>query len=420
MKTKNLLPLILLLASSLLLSSCNAAATQAANDPTAVPIVEDFATIAEGRLVPKESVELSFVTAGQVAEILVAEGDDVAAGDVIARLGDREPLEATLAAAELELLSSNLELTAANLELLQAQKDYDDLYENWPDMATQAQQTLTDARQEVHDTGRDLNYKTSSADQWDIDTAWSQVVLAEDALENAKEDFEPYERKPEDNLARANFQARVAQAQQEYEAAVRNYNAIKDGTNDFDLSQAEASYNIAQARLELAEKDYNELIEGPNSDDVALAEARIEAAEARIAAAEGRVASAEANITSAQAALDNLEVTATFAGVIVELDLLVGEQVSPGVSVATLVDFSEWYVETDNLTEIEVVAVSEGQTVTIVPDALPELELNGHVEEIDDLFEEKRGDITYTARILVDEIDPRLRWGMTVVVTFEE
>jgi hypothetical protein len=64
--------------------------------------------------------------------------------------------------------------------------------------------------------------------------------------------------------------------------------------------------------------------------------------------------------------------------------------------------------------------VEEGQNVTIVPDALPGIELTGSVERIDDIFEEKRGDITYTTRILLDEVDPRLRWGMTVVVTFEE
>jgi len=48
------------------------------------------------------------------------------------------------------------------------------------------------------------------------------------------------------------------------------------------------------------------------------------------------------------------------------------------------------------------------------------IEMTGTVEKIDNIFEEKRGDITYTARILIDEIDPRIRWGMTVVVTFKE
>jgi hypothetical protein len=66
-----------------------------------------------------------------------------------------------------------------------------------------------------------------------------------------------------------------------------------------------------------------------------------------------------------------------------------------------------------------VVEVQLGQKVTVVPDALPDLELAGTVEEISDTFQEKQGDVTYTVRIRLDEVDPRLRWGMTVVVTFE-
>jgi hypothetical protein len=84
----------------------------------------------------------------------------------------------------------------------------------------------------------------------------------------------------------------------------------------------------------------------------------------------------------------------------------------------TIADFSELYAETDDLTEIEVVDVSLGQQVTVVPDALPDLELNGEVTKISKISEEKRGDITYTVRVKLADIDPKLRWGMTVVITF--
>ena len=118
--------------------------------------------------------------------------------------------------------------------------------------------------------------------------------------------------------------------------------------------------------------------------------------------------------------LEDMDLTAPFDGTIVTLDMISGEQVTPGVPVAVLADFSQWFVETDNLTEIEVVDVTENQAVTFIPDALPDVVLSGNVDRIDDIFEEKRGDITYTTRIRVDEIDSRLRWGMTVVVTFED
>jgi multidrug resistance efflux pump len=85
-----------------------------------------------------------------------------------------------------------------------------------------------------------------------------------------------------------------------------------------------------------------------------------------------------------------------------------------------IADLSRLYVETDDLTEIEVVDIKVGQKVTVVADALPGVEMTGTVESISQVYEEKRGDVTYTVRILLDNPDPRLRWGMTVVVTFEE
>jgi hypothetical protein len=58
--------------------------------------------------------------------------------------------------------------------------------------------------------------------------------------------------------------------------------------------------------------------------------------------------------------------------------------------------------------------------VLVTADALPDLELSGTVESIGEVFEEKRGDITYTVRVALDERDERLRWGMTTVVAFEK
>jgi multidrug efflux pump subunit AcrA (membrane-fusion protein) len=437
MKT-NIFRLILLIAlGCLLISACSNGANVGAqeNEPTEVPVVKaDTHVVVEGRLVPKESVQLSFVTGGKVAEVLVKEGDQVKAGEVLARLGEREQLEANIANAELERLSAeieatsvDLELTSARLELLEAQRARQAIDENWPDTAIQAEQELTDARQAAHDAERDLGYKTGTADQLDIDVAWSQVVLTEKDLEEAKEKFEPYANKPEDNLSRATYQSKLAQAQKAYDRAVTHYNALKDPSGEFEISQAEAHNSVAQARLAQAEKDYAELIEGPDPDDIQVAEARIanaesqiEAAQARANIVQGRIDAAQANLKAAQAALEELDLVAPFDGTVVDLNLILGEQVTPGNTVATLVDFSQWYIETDNLTEIEVVDVAVGQLATIIPDALLDVSLTGKVATIDDFFVEKRGDVTYTARILMDEIDPRMRWGMTVVVTFEE
>ena len=398
---------VMFLLAGILLAACGGIGGPAADaNATEVPIVKaNVEVVAEGRLVPRESVDLSFVTGGQVAEVLVEEGDVVKAGDILARLSSREQLESSIASAQLELL-------AAQQEALDAQQARQALDENLPQTQTQALEATTNARDALHDAERRLNSLDSPADQIDIDSATATVVLAKDTLDKAREAFEPYANKPEDNLVRAVFMNKLAEAQRAYDDAVRRLNRLEGLIgSDFDISQAQAEVEIAQARLEQAQKDFETLQAGPDPEDVALAESRIKTAE-------GRIQSAEAALAAAQSALADLDLVATIDGTVVNLDLIPGEQVTAGTPVVQLADFSQWYVETDNLTEIDVVNVSKDQAVSIVPDALPEVELSGKVESIGDVYEEKRGDVTYTARILVNEVDPRLRWGMTVVNTF--
>lgn len=366
-------------------------------EPTEAAVLEpvtplDSGITAEGRLVPKESVELAFTTSGQIAEVLVAEGDQVKKGDILARLGGRKQLEAAIAGAEFELFSAE-----------QARQALDD------NLGTSQNQTLLElnnARQAIHDAERKAKSLGGTADQNDIDIANTQVIFAKNALDKAKDAFEPYSNLPEENLIRARLQVDLANKQKEYDAAVRNYNRLTGSASNFDLDQANTNLEIAQARLQLAQERYELLQKGPDPDDVASVEARITAAQAQLEAA--------------KAELEKLDLVATLDGKVVSSDLTPGKTASAGQPLIELADFSEWDVETENLTEIEVVDVSLGQKVSVIPDALPDVELSGEVISISDTFEEKRGDVTYTIRIKLNQIDPRLRWGMTVVTDFEK
>jgi multidrug resistance efflux pump len=396
MKAHSFPTVILVALAGLLLAACSAISPPAAAEatPTAVPVVAaDINVVAEGRLAPRENVDLSFFNTGQVAEILAEEGDQVKAGQVVARLGDREQIEAAIANAELELENAKLALKA--------------LSDNLPEEQTANLQALKEAREAVRDAERKLNGFDVPSEPLDIEVARANVALAKKALDQAEDKYKPYKNKSETNLRRASLLNQLSDAQERYDQAVRQLNRLTGViTPEFDLEQAQTELRIAQGQLELAQEKNDLLADGPDPDEVAATQARIKAAEAALA--------------SAQANLKNLELLATIDGTLVNQDLIIGGQVSAGQPVMTLADFSQMYVETDDLTELEVVDVSVGQGVLIVPDALPDLEIRGQVESINQIYEEKRGDITYTARILLDEVDPRLRWGMTVEVTFIE
>jgi HlyD family secretion protein len=83
-----------------------------------------------------------------------------------------------------------------------------------------------------------------------------------------------------------------------------------------------------------------------------------------------------------------------------------------------LVDFSAWVLETDDLTELEVVKVALGQSVSITLDALPDQIITGKVIAINPRYEDRRGDVTYTVTIALDNPAEAARWGMTGQVVF--
>lgn len=384
---------LILLLGVVIVTGCSGLGGNSETDtaPTAVPVVapSDIIT-SEGRVVPAEDLWLSFEQPGKIEEVLVSEGETVQAGQVLVRLGDRAQMEAAVSTAQLEMLS--------------AQQALDTLYEKAALAEAAARQAVSDA-----DKARDLAQQLvdnmeGDADPVDVDAARATVVLARKALEDAREDFEPYEKKPEDNLTRARLQAALAAAQKNYDNAVTRLNNITGTSNEYDMAVARSNLALAEARLADAQQEYTKVQQGPDPDDLALAQSRLDNAEKQVAAAES--------------ALDRSELIAPIDGTVVSLAGKVGESAVTLQPFLHMADFSTWYVETTDLNEIDVVQIDRSQPVLVVPDALPDLELRGEIERISEDFTEIAGDVVYTVRIRLLDSDPELRWGMTTAVEF--
>lgn len=306
---------VIISALSLLLSACGSNPEETA---TAEVNVQPLGVIAEGRLAPVNSLYQSFLIGGQVAEVLVADGESVSAGQVLARLVSTPETAVALVRAEQEVLAAN--------QAIEALRDY-----------------------------ADTSLAQSKVDH----------VNAETALEEAQTNFDTDD--SEENRAL--------------------------------LDAATAAYEMAVNVLSTLEGN-----DGIDPDLMEAAQVRLEAA--------------NVGLLSAQTMMEAYELKATLDGVVVDLTLQAGELVSAGAPVMLIADTTEWVIKTDNLTEIDVTGVSVGQKVEVVLDALPELTLSGEVSHINALYEEKRGDITYTVTILLTETDPSMRWGMTAAVSF--
>ena len=438
--SKTIIRILLIVGSVLVLAACSSVTPT--ESPQQEVALADFTPVvsATGEVVPEQTAELSVKTGGVVADVLVREGDAVEAGQVLVRLEGTEQLQAAVSAAKFELANAQYALDSLykDTDLLAAQalqtkdkaeKDLEDL--NNPELQQAlALQAIADAKKAVEDTDRRYRTVISAADKADIDAQKSQVVLAKDALDKAKEDFEPYEDKPEDNLVRANFQAKLAAAQQVYDAAVRKLNALEGTGSEADIAVAQANLATAQARVDEAQREWERVKEGPNQADVALLEAQIDSANRDyqiykdgpdpddVAVAEARLENAKAQLAAAESALSDLELAAPFAGVVSELNINPSEWVSPGQPVLLLADLHHLQIETTDLGEIDVAQIQVGDVASITFDALPDIVVSGVIQSIAPKAAAGSG-VNYTVVLEMDEIPAALRWGMTAFVDIE-
>jgi HlyD family secretion protein len=383
--------LVILLCGLHLASACSGLGGQATPTP-AVESDEEFESVisATGVLVPADWVTLSLSTSGIIEEVLVKENDAVALGDVLVRLEGQESLEAAI--------------SAANFELQSAQQSLDSLFDDPELRAASASQAIADAQQAVKDCKqRVVNLQTSS-DPDDIDQARANLVLARDKLDKALEDFDPYDRKPEDNLMRAALLSKVAQARKEYEAAQRLVNNLLGDANELDMAEAQADLALAEAQLVTAQRDYEILKEGPDPDTVTLAERR--------------VANADIQLEAAQAALEDLSLLAPFDGIVSELNVRQSEWLIPGQPVLTLADLDHLQVETTDLNEIDVARIKEGDPVLVTFDALPGVEIPGEIVRIASKASPGAG-VNYKVTVELAELPEALKWGMTAFVDIQ-
>ncbi|HBG74032.1 MAG: hypothetical protein A2X25_08460 [Chloroflexi bacterium GWB2_49_20] len=381
---KRLSILIVILVANIALAACGAG-TETATSSTTTPMPQIF--VAEGHLVPQSNLTLAILVRGKVAEILVSKGEEVKAGQVLVSLADREQAQASLEGAKLEQLVAN--------------QAYDQLLRTTNLAHAQAWQAYINAQQ----------FRAASERAWEkldlttikdaISASQADVNARKVDLEDAQKEFNKYKDLEENNTTRKDAEDKLTIARNNYNEALRK---LDEATNKRDVLRA--ALDTALAVEAEAKRSYENTQSGADPDALALLEARLGATDALVAAS--------------QSLLDSYELKAPMDGSIAEINLTVGQQTGPETWAVILADFSQWYVDTSDLSELDVVKVEVGQQVEVTADALPGQTMTGIVEEISNTPKNQAGDILYTIHIRLQEVDARLRWGMTVEVTFPE
>jgi HlyD family secretion protein len=369
---------------------------------------------ANGRVEPHERQGLAFEMPGRVVQVLVEEGDRVAAGEPLARLDDAQ-LVIQVRQAETALLSAEAGLA----EVVAGARSEEQ---------AAAEANLRAAQAQVEAATANLNQLEDGA-------TYAQIAAAEAALASAVTDQEAAEEMHDLTMTCFTYYG------QEYCPAL----GPMEEQARYSLAAADAAVTAAQAQL-------YDLWRGTDDTQIRAAEANIEAAaaladatraqrdllladtpEAQAAAAASFVHQAQVALDVAQLALERAMLVAPIDGVVAAVDIAEGQFVGSGVTVITLIDDSSFYV-TVEVDEVDVAGISPGMLAEIKVDALPDLTLNGRVEriaasagglELAALMPmgtgaaslgtglSAPGAVTYEMTILLDDIDEGLRAGMT-------
>jgi HlyD family secretion protein len=366
--------------------------------PTPTPITKTEAAVvsAQGFVVPQHSSDLAFRSGGRVAEILVKEGDVVKQGQALIRLQD-DQLQAAVAQAQ-----AAVDLAQANLDQVKQGARSEDI------AAAEAQVQAAEAQARAVAAERDrltggATDAAIAAAQAKLSAALVEQKVAQDAYDKVTQCAKVKGREVCPGLGTPEEQAR-ARLNAANEAVTAARSALTESTKGSgqQVQAAQANVAAAQAQIDIAQANLDRVKAGATS--------------AQIAAAEAGVAQAAAGVQAAQAALHEATLSAPFDGTMAEIDTEVGQVVGPGVPIVSMADLNQWEIATDDLSEVDVIDVQPDQAVSITFDALPGVKLNGKVLAITPKAETKRGDVTYTVKIAIENPDPKLKWGMTAQV----
>ncbi len=396
-----------------------------------------------------EEVAVAPELGGRVVELLVDEGDEVEAGQVLVRL-DETLLEAQIGAAQaaLDVAQAQLaqaqagaraeQIRQAEADLAQAEAARDGAYRAWQDLIA-----IRDNPQEL-----DAQIAQAEAQVAAAEAALAQTTALKDAAEIANDAYqdgmqaideakEELEKIPEPFrpplpgvqlgfhlVPNAYWKAWVgvnsAQAALDgARAALNDLYAMRNNPQELNaqVDAAETQYRIAEAAVQMAQAQVDALRAGATEEEIAIVEAQVE--------------QARAALETLLVLRDKMTIAAPVGGLVLESSIHEGELAAPGATLLTLGDLDEVtltvYVPEDKLGQVHI-----GQEVEVRVDSFPERTFAGTVVAIAHEAEftprnvqtqEERVNMVFAVDVSIPNPDHALKPGLpadAVIITEEQ
>ncbi|MDP2676774.1 MAG: efflux RND transporter periplasmic adaptor subunit [bacterium] len=395
-----------------------------------------------GNVQPARAVDLAFERTGRVSRISVDVGSEVGVGaslivlensDIAAQLKDAEARVKIEQAALDELLRGARleEIRSQEIKVENAKTTLDDARKNLVDVILDAFTKGDDAIRNKLDQifvnpqgGNYTIYFTVNNPQLENDIKNGRAVL-EGVLDtwqisllaiSADGDLFSFYTEAKNNIARIRSELDIsALAVNQTQASPAISQTTLDGyktdiaTARTAVNTASANISSAQEKLQTAEStlsyESQQLVvktAGPTGEAVRVQEAKLEQAEAAVA--------------NKQADLAKTILRSPMGGIVTKQDTKVGQIVSAGVDIVSLISESEFEVKV-NIPETDITKITLGNNARITLDAYTDEDMfPAHVVTINPAENVIDGVVTYQITLQFDVRDPRIKSGMTANV----
>lgn len=377
---------------SLLVVACGSKAT-----PTPIPTVElnapsqttptgtthsNGGVSASGKVVAEKEAHLGFILGGNLKDVNVSVGDPVKTGQVL----------------------GSLENNAYQLDYDQAVRNLNELTS--PAAQAAAAQALAAAQQSLHDQQDKVDSQSfKRASDTLIQNTQAEIDLAKQTLARASDAYRQVSRLEDGNPQKAAALVAMTNAQLRLNNLTATLNWYTGKPTDIDAALESAKLDVSKAAVQEAQW-YLSAVKGDNIPAEATGTDLM------------RLKAAKDIVTTAKDRLDHTQIISPIPGVVINVNAIAGEFITPGQVIFVISDVTQLHIETTDLSERDLPGVKVGQKVMITVKAL-NTTLPGHVTSISPVADLLGGDVVYKTRIDIDSTPDQLRAGMSVDVEYE-
>jgi HlyD family secretion protein len=431
----------------------NAAAVSYTTAPVTRGSITDAVT-GTGPIAAANAVPLNFKNSGKVAEIDVNVGDQVKAGQVLAKL-DTSDLQAQLQQAQANLAnaqasynklvagatpqalaSAQAAIDSANTNLANAQKALVAAQDMAAKDIAQQQQAVANAQQSLNDvqrTAQALPAVIAQQIQQAKDKLYADQVADDAAV--ARGSMTPQQRQAALDAdqaaidqANASAQQQIVQSQQTVSTAQQNLKtaqanlASAQAKDNQSIQQAQASVDSAAASVKTAQASYNNTAAPPTQADLDAAQAQINAQQANVQLAQNNldaavlVAPSDGTVTAINGAVGQWLAGGSLNGSAASSASGAAASSSSSSTNSNFIDLTSLsgLQVTAQVNEADISRVQIGQPVTFTVDAYPNRTFTGKVAIIQPLGQNTQNVVSYTVTSTIDPVqNATLLPGMT-------